>query len=135
MAGPSNFVREAVLNWIRGTAMPAAPTTVYVSLHTADPGLNGTGETSGTGYARIAVTYSAPADDGSDEMISNNAVLTFGPAGSGGWTGPITHFGLWQHLTSTAAANYIWGGTSTNRTVNEGDSYQFATSNLKLKLR
>lgn len=133
MAGISNALRESVLNWIRGTAMAAAPTTVYVSLHTADPGLTGTSEVSGTGYARIAVTFSAPADDGDDEMIQNSGALTFGPAGAS-W-GTVTHFGVWQHLTSTAAANFLWGGTATNRTVNSGDSYQFSSSNLKLKLR
>lgn len=32
---------------------PASATDIYVSLHSADPGLTGTSELSGNGYARV----------------------------------------------------------------------------------
>ena len=69
--------------------------SLYLSLHTADPGEAGdqtTSEIAYTSYARVAV-----ARDGTAITVSGNAAslaaLTSFPAGTGG-TGTATHFGI-----------------------------------------
>lgn len=69
--------------------------SLYLSLHTADPGESGdqtTSEIAYTSYARVAV-----ARNGTAITVSGNAAalaaLTSFPAGTGG-TGTATHFGI-----------------------------------------
>lgn len=55
--------------------------SLYISLHTADPGTGGnqtTNETAYTGYARIAVARSASGWTVSGTSVSNFAAITFG---------------------------------------------------------
>ncbi|WP_278266208.1 hypothetical protein [Nocardia sp. AG03] len=65
--------------------------TVYVSVHTGDPGTTGTNEASGgsPAYARVATTWSAPANG----QISGSQVTVDLPAGT------YTHAGLWSAPT------------------------------------
>jgi hypothetical protein len=37
----SQYLATAILTWIKGTAMPAAPTQLYLSLHDGNPGVLG----------------------------------------------------------------------------------------------
>ncbi|WP_216912803.1 hypothetical protein OG225_07355 [Nocardia sp. NBC_01377] len=73
------------------TAYANIATTVYVSVHTADPGTTGTNEASGgsPAYARIATTWSAPASG----QITGSQVTINLPAGT------YTHAGLWSAAT------------------------------------
>ena len=70
--------------------------SLYVSLHTADPGEAGTqttNETTYTGYARIAVARSAGGWTSSGSNLSNAAAVgPFGPCTAG--TATLTHFGI-----------------------------------------
>jgi len=69
--------------------------SLYVSLHTADPGEAGsqtTSETSYTGYARVAVARSGAGWTVSSSSVSNAAAVTFGACTAGPVT--ITHFGV-----------------------------------------
>jgi hypothetical protein len=79
----SDYTVNALLNWIRGTAMPAAPAGVYVALHNGDCGVNGTGGTDVTATinaaGRVAITFGAVAS----REIANNAVADFGDADAG----------------------------------------------------
>ena len=112
--------------------MPTPPTSIYLSLHTGDPGLTGLNEVGASvGYARQLVTLTAPLDSGTDEIIENTAILTFGPAVSVGF-GLVTHLGFWSAVT---AGNFFNGGVTTNRTVVAGDSYVFATGEAEFSLR
>lgn len=78
---------------INATSSPL--TSLYISLHTADPGEAGdqtTSETSYTGYARVAVTRDAAGWTRSNNSVTNDAEITFGQNTSG--TPTITHVGL-----------------------------------------
>lgn len=60
----TNYVEEWRLNWIRGTAAPAAPAVLYLGASRADPGEDGSGldePDAGDGYGRIAVVFGVPA--------------------------------------------------------------------------
>ena len=112
--------------------MPTPPTSIYLSLHTSDPGLTGTGEvTTGVGYARQLITLTAPLDSGTDEVIENVATATFGPAVGVGF-GLVTYLGFWTALTG---GNFLNGGVTSNRSVVAGDSYVFAAGEAEFSLR
>ena len=114
------------------------PTTVWLSLHTANPGDDGqtSGEvtTTTSGYARQQVTAAnwtaAPNPTNDNPAVSASAVsVTFGPSSgvNASW-GTITHVGLWDSSSATAEANYIGRAAVTpNQVVNgTGQSVSFA---------
>ncbi|MBU1449289.1 hypothetical protein KKF45_05585 [Patescibacteria group bacterium] len=76
--------------------------SLYVSLHTADPGEAGTQATSEcayTSYARVAVARSAAGWTVAGSNASNTAVVTW-PACTGG-TESATHFGIGAAASGT----------------------------------
>ncbi len=86
----SNFLENALINATLRNTTYTSVATVYVSLWTSDPTDAGSGtevSTSGTSYARTAVTFGAPSDGAS----TNNADVTFPTAtaswGTVGWIG------------------------------------------------
>lgn len=69
-----------------GLQNSAAAGSLYVSLHTADPGEAGTQSTSEanyTGYARVAVARSAGGWTVSGNSVSNTAAVPFGACSAG----------------------------------------------------
>lgn len=99
--------RNAVLDAILRNVSLAAGATMYMSLHSADPGATGaSNELSGSNYARTAITFGSAAASGA---IENTAAVTF-PTPSANWTA-ATHFGIWSaasggtcYYTGTLAA-------------------------------
>lgn len=96
--------------------------SLYVSLHTSDPGEAGdqtTNETSYTGYARLAVARS-----GAGWTVTNNSVSPAANIGDANWdctggTATITHFGV--GTASSGAGVLIYKGTVTpNISVSTG---------------
>ena len=111
----ANYAETAVVDWLLGGATPTRPSTRYLALHTGDPGETGaSNELSGSGYARQAVTFGA-ASSGS---ASNTSTHTF--TASGGNFGVVTHFSIWDALT-TGNCLYV-GALTTSRTINDGES-------------
>jgi len=135
MAGLSNTVREALLNWmLLGTVMPTAPTARYVSLHSGDPGITGANEITGAGYARQgSVTFNAPADSGADELSDNSTLITFTNGGVSTWS--VSYVGLWKTLAGTGASDFLIGGAFTTGTVVPGGSYKVALGDLNVLAR
>ena len=130
MAGNlSTYVENAIGNWIRGGATPAATTTAYVGLWTADDGLEAgtiTSEVSGGSYAREEFISDASANG----VISNNANITFTTA-TAAW-GTVTHFAIIDALT---VGNVLAHGALTaSRVIADGDTAQFNTGTLVLTI-
>lgn len=103
-------------------------TSLYISLHTADPGEAGdatTSEISYTGYARQAVARNA----GGFTVAGNTATLTANvdfPAMSGGAGGTVTHWAL--TVASSGASEILYSGTVTpNYTVAIGSVPRLTT--------
>lgn len=100
-------VNEAVF---RGGSLPTL-TTLYISLHTASPGADGqtANEVTGGSYARVAVTSNTTnwgaATTADPSVIANATAITF-PTATASW-GTVTHFGIWNSSTLTAAANFV----------------------------
>ncbi len=99
-------------------------TTVYVSLHTADPGETGASEVSGGSYARQACAFDAAASG----ATANSALETFSsmPAVT------VTHAGLWDAASS---GNFLMGGAlATSKVLNSGDTFEIAIGDLDVTL-
>lgn len=125
MSAKSDYLELKVIDHFLGTASTTAPSNVYLALHTADPTDAGTGaEVSGNGYARQAITFAA-ASSGS---ASSNSAEEF--TASGGDFGTITHFGIWDALTS---GNLLYHGALTaSKTIADGDTLRFASGNITI---
>lgn len=102
--------------------------SLYVSLHTADPGEAGaqnTSETTYTSYARVAVARSGAGFTVTNNSVSPAADVVF-PACTGG-TATITHFGL--GTASSGAGVLLYKGTVTpNIAVSSGVTPRLTTA-------
>ncbi len=109
--------------------------SLYVSLHTADPGETGvqnTSETTYTGYARVAVARSGAGwtvSGTAPTQVVNAAIITFGTSTVG--TPTITHFGV--GLESSGATRLLASGVLDNsQVINIGGVNTFAAGALKV---
>jgi len=90
--------------------------SLFVSLHTADPGEAGdqtTSEATYTSYARVAVARSGAGWTRTNNSISPTAAIGF-PAGTGG-SGTVTHFGI--GTATSGAGKLLYKGTVTPNIV------------------
>lgn len=134
MSGFSNYLENEILDHILGGADYTRPATVYISLHTADPGETGASEATGSGYARKDVTNNAtnfPA--AASGAKANGTAITFAAA-TGNWSSSanMTHFGIWD---ASSAGNFLGGGAlSVAKPVLNGDTPSFAVGDLDITL-
>ncbi len=106
----------ALIGDAAGLQNSAAAGSLYVSLHTADPGEAGaqnTSECSYTSYARVAVARSGAGWTVTNNSVSPAATITF-PTGTGG-SGTATHFGV--GTDSSGAGVLLYKGTVTPNIV------------------
>jgi hypothetical protein len=127
----SNFLATALLNQVFRNTVYTRPTTVYLALYTSDPTAVDTGtEVSGGAYARIAVTFGAPAIESSRETIRSTAELVFSIA-TADW-GNITHAGIRD--ASTAGNLLYYGGILNPRQILTGDRLRIEAGSIVLTL-
>lgn len=125
----STFLRNALRDHVYRTATYSKPATVYISLHTGDPGGTGVNEVSGGSYARVAVnTGDANWSASNPGEAANVAVVTF-PAPTAAW-GITTHVGSWD---APSGGNFLeYGQLAVPKTINNGDAApSFAIGLLK----
>jgi len=111
-----------------GLQNSAAAGSLYVSLHTADPGEAGsqnTNETTYTNYARVAVARSGAGWTVAGANVSNAAIVAFPACGVTGAT--ITHFGV--GTDAAGAGTLLFSGTC-SLVVSSGITPQFAIGAL-----
>lgn len=133
MAGKSQYLENAILNWMKGTAFPAAPATVYVALFTTAPSDDaGTGavEVTGGSYARASITTttgwsSISGAPGSAAQISNGASVTFATP-TANW-GTIVADGIYD---AAAGGNLLYWNTIANQPINTGVVASFSAGGL-----
>lgn len=92
-----------------GIQNSAAAGSLYVALHTADPGEAGTAstnETAYTDYARVAVARSAGGWTVSGSSVTNTAQVTFPQCGASGAT--ITHASI--TTAASGASKILYSG-------------------------
>lgn len=130
MADLSTFLADGLRDLIFRTAAGAAkPAHLYVSLHTASPGLTGANEVAVGSYARVQNDQGDArwTDEAAVGTTKNVGDLVF-PAPTANW-GVITHAGLWD---ASVGGNFLGKATLVvSKTVNNGDApFKFLAGNL-----
>ena len=123
------FNATAIAN-IADNAATSPLTNLYLSLHTADPGIGGaqtTNETSYTNYARIAVARTSGGWTVSTNSATNAALAQFAQCGATGAT--ITHVAI--GTASSGAGKVLYAGAlNSSLAVANGIQPQFAAAAL-----
>ena len=121
------FNATAIAN-IADDAGTSPLTSLYVSLHTADPGETGdqsTSECAYTSYARVAVARTSSGWTVTNNSVSPAADISF-PAATGG-SETATHFGV--GVASSGATKLLYSGTiSPNISISSGVTPKLTTS-------
>lgn len=129
------YLRDKLLNWIKGTTFGTAPTPVYVALFTVAPtdaytsgSPTGT-EVSGGSYARVAIAWSGITDTtGVSSSMSNSAQIAFVQA-TGNW-GTVVDAAI---MDAPTGGNMLYFGVLTApQTVNTGNQFVFNAAQLAL---
>ncbi len=106
--------------------------SLYVSLHTGDPGEAGnqtTSECAYGSYARVAVARSGAGWTVASNAVSNAALVQFPQCSSGSET--ITHFAVGVASSGTGKVLYK-GALSASLAVSSGIQPQFAAGDLDI---
>lgn len=133
----SDWSEDLVTKILTGQAAGVTlPLTPYLALFTTLPNEDGTGgvevSTTSTGYSRKALAgkLAAPARDAtSGNMYSlSNADVSFGTA-TATW-GTVVGVAI---MTAATGGNIIVLSSLSNKTVNSGDTVNFASGNIRVE--
>jgi hypothetical protein len=136
MTAASNYLENKVLDHVLTATGYTAPTTRYLALFNNTSGnaaanleagtLTDEVSTSGTAYARKAVTFAAASSGTS----ATNATVTFDAATAS--FGSVTHVAVMD--ASTSGNVLFWGAVTTAKTIDSGDTFQVTSGNLTISL-
>ena len=124
----SNYLETELLDHIFTNSAYTSPTTVYVSLHTANPDEDGSGaevSTSGTGYARQAGSFSV-----SGNTATTSAAVEYATATAS--YGTVTHVGIYD--ASTGGNLLAYAALSTSKSIASGDVFRIPAGDLDITL-
>lgn len=123
----TDTVRHSLLNLALKATAYAGNASVFLSIHTADPGNTGTpGEFTGYTGTRPAITWNNAAAGAS----TNSAQIDFAGFTSGA---TITHVGLW---TAATAGTFLGGGAlSASKAPVTGDTLRFAAAAISTSIQ
>lgn len=118
----SNYAELKILEHTTGKTAWTMPTTVYVKLHTADAGEDGT-TAAAANTSRQSASWAAAATG----SIATNATITWTNVST---TETYSHWSLWDNST---AGNCLWtGALSSSAAVTAGDTFQITSLTLSL---
>lgn len=123
----TNAFETHTLQYLLTTDSVTRPTAWYIALFTSDPtdtGSAGTEVSTGTGYARTAVTFTV-----TDDTASNSAAVEF-PAASGGNWGTVSHIGVMD--ASSGGNMIVHSALSVAKAINDGDVFRIPTGDLDI---
>lgn len=116
----STYLGNKIIDHIFRNQAFTPPTTIYLSAHTADPGLTGASEVTGAGYARTALELNAAASKASANTNQEQLVM---PSSGGPFN--IAYLGIWDAST---AGNFLFRlpvlGTNLECTASTGDVFE-----------
>lgn len=122
----SNYLETKVLDHVFGGTSYTAPSTLYLSLHTANPDEDGSGaEVSGGGYARQTITFTT-----SGNTTSSSAAVEF-PTATANY-GTVTHVGVYD--ASSAGNLLAYAALTSSKTIETGDVFRVPTGDLDISL-
>lgn len=120
--GLSSYTANAFLNSL-GNNTSFAVTSVFIKLHTGDPGANGTANAA-TETTRKAASF---ANASSGSMASDADITWTNIAGSQ----DATYFTAWDNVS---AGNFLFSGTINGNAYTAGDSYVIPSGSLTVSL-
>jgi hypothetical protein len=136
----SDYLEDAIRNYFKGVAFPAAPVDELIAAYTATPSDSGGGTevVNAVGYTRMPIAAGGWTSGGAGTgSISNTAAITFPAATGAGW-GTVTHFGVFDDQpiagggSTTLAADPALGATNFKFTAvtnfNAGDWIRIGTA-------
>jgi hypothetical protein len=129
----SDYLETKMINHVlRNTAYTKPGTSIWVSLHTANPAEDASGtECSGTDYARVNVsTWDNPS---TASHTHNTNAINFPTAGAGGW-GHVTHIGIWDDDGSPAGNLLFYGELTDHKDVDAGTTFSIAAGAVTITL-
>ena len=115
----SAFAESEFLKTMQGITM-VAPSNLFVGLFLSSPTDTGTAgtELAYSGYARQAVTFSAPTVEGSGIGVRNNAQITFTQSPIN--AGTVRFIGIYDSVTG--GNMYLYGELTEDLPITQGDS-------------
>ena len=138
MSAASNYLENKVLDHVLRVTSYSQPAGLWLALFNNTSGsaaanleagtLTDETSTSGTAYARKAVTFAA-ASSGSS---ATSATVTFDIA-TANW-GTITHVAVMDSVTAGAGNVLFYGAVTTAKTIETGDTFQVSSGNLTIAL-
>lgn len=134
MSALSNYFEDKLNDHVLVNTAFSKPATVYLSLHTANPGETGGSEVSGGSYARVSITnnntnFPVCPSTGTPTK-SNGQPFTF-PTSSAVW-GTVTHWALYDESSSGNMLAY--GSFATPRYVASGKTLKVPTGGMTITL-
>lgn len=139
MSDFTDYLETAIRDWLgTGSAFPTAPGTVYVSLHTADPGESpdGSTEVSAGDYSRQGVSTSGGWNTTLNPTTIENANAISFTATSNNW-GTISHVALWDGTADTdnTFASYALNNSVSIDGSGSDDTLEFAAGDLSFEIQ
>jgi hypothetical protein len=138
MSNASNYLENKVLDHVLRVTSYTQPSGLWLALFNNTSGNAATNleagtltdetSTSGTAYARKAVTFAAASSGTS----ATSATVTF-DAATANW-GTITHVAVMDGATAGAGNVLFWGAVTTSKTIETGDTFQVTSGNLTIAL-
>jgi len=126
MSSFSNYLEDAVLNYVFRNSGTPTSTNVHLALFTVAPGEAGGGtEVTGSGYARQSTAFGAS----SGGAIANTAEEAF--TASGGSFGTVVAMALFD---ASSGGNMIAYDVIDSAVVGDGDTISFAVGAIDITL-
>ncbi len=122
----SELAEDHILNYLKGTAMPTAPTTLEIALFSAVFTSSAAlpTELSYTGYARQTITMGTITSNttvGAGDSIANSATVTFPSTPSTGGPWSIAAYAVFAN-TGTSGAQEQWFFENLSSAISVGNS-------------
>jgi hypothetical protein len=124
----SNYLETELLDHVFANNAYTSPTTVYVSLHTANPDEDASGaevSTSGTAYARQSGSFTV-----SGNTATTSAAIEY-PTATASY-GTVTHVGIWD--ASSAGNMLAYAALTASKTISSGDVFRIPAGDLDITL-
>lgn len=137
MTDATTHFEEEILDWAtEGSGFNAAPSTLYIALHSDVPGPNaGNNELTYASYSRASVSAGSGWDrdvTGQPTRVQNSERINFGVAEEN-W-GQITHFSVWTDVQGGTGNPLFKSALAEPRTIEADDEIRFLVGELQLEV-
>ena len=135
MANFSNYLENAIANWLNGDAMPAATSSLWVALYSSPGVVQNNAATNLIGtrveVSNLNVTNATGSSDSSDASITNGAEIVM--ISNSNITATASHFAVYD---AASTGNLLFhGALSSSVSIAVGDTVKFAANSITLTIQ